>query len=332
MGIEIECEGARLQPVLTKYWNTEADGSLRGEYPHGCCEFVSNGPLPKGSIKTALTSLFNHQKDAEFKFSIRTSVHIHVNVGMLTSDQVFAMVYTYLLYENVLMRKCGDTRIGNRFCLRIEDADGALQTLCKLIGYSQGQLKISNPHDVIRYSSVNIESLWKYGSIEFRGMEGNSDVNRIHDWALTLLAIRDYALKLKDIRDVFNSYLNLGPEGLFDLVFPNGDGYKYPGWVDDVHHSFSITMELPYSYKEHEEVVENKRDDVVKVNLVKGLGVDQNIVDDAVLQANMIQNGLIINPIPDRPARLVGAPDFRVMRARPPKPIPPQAEFVFEDI
>ena len=73
VGIEIECEGANLQPVMGNGWRTEDDNSLRGEFPHSRCEWVFTKPLSLTDALASLEYLEDVQKKgkAKFNFSFR---------------------------------------------------------------------------------------------------------------------------------------------------------------------------------------------------------------------------------------------------------------------
>lgn len=258
VGIEIECEGDGLKAIEDYGWTSVADGSLRGTFPKQSCEWVLEKPVLMQDVKSYLQHLLDYQSKAKFKFSFRTSVHVHINVQQLTINQIVNMMYTYLLCETALMNKCGESRIGNRFCLRLEDAEGLSFQLASLIRNSENRFVFDNPGDSVRYAAMNISAIWKYGSLEFRGMEGNLDVDRITNWAQTLINIRTFACQFKNIQDVHDFFVKSSPKEFFNAAI--GDraiDYVYDGLEYDMRRNFSYTIDLPYAYKEPvEEVTE----------------------------------------------------------------------------
>jgi hypothetical protein len=62
--------------------------------------------------------------------------------------------------------------------------------------------------EVFRYSAVNVCSIPKYGSLEFRSMRSTKDFNVIKDWCAILLALRDVVCKgfknPKEVLDLYN--------------------------------------------------------------------------------------------------------------------------------
>lgn len=256
-GVEIECEGNDLFPINTRYWRTESDGSLRGQFPNQACEWVMKKPLSFDATVVALKHLLNAQKDAKFNFSIRTSVHVHVNVLDLTWDEYMCMVYLYMLLEEPMMRKCGNTRIANRFCLRVQDAEGILDTIEFLMNVGEGG--IFNVHgDQVRYAALNIAATCKYGSLEFRGMEGNLDIPRLTEWLTAINSIKEFAKEFGNVKSLFRYVEINGAEKLLDKVL--GKAFVYEGASNDIQMSHSLTRDIPYLYKEPVEIKANKAD------------------------------------------------------------------------
>src|SRR6267154_2651428 len=86
-GIEIEAEGKELHEALPRsYWLSEDDPSLRGRFPETRHEWKLAKPINIREVGAALDQLIGWQKDAQFKFSFRTSVHVHMNVSELTRN------------------------------------------------------------------------------------------------------------------------------------------------------------------------------------------------------------------------------------------------------
>lgn len=253
VGIEIECEGKKIQAVDTKFWQTEQDGSLRGRFPDEAAEFVLKKPIDIKNVPEALQELAEHQKNAKLDFGYRTSVHVHVNVQDLTNDELMNFIYTYLLLEEPLVNFCGRERKGNRFCLRVQDAEGLIFTLNEV--FKQGvpeAMRVSE--EAIRYSSLNIASLRKYGSIEFRAMRGNLDVDLITIWASSLVSIREFSKRFKEPKDVVRAFLDHDPkEFMKEALGEWYSYYTYPRMVKEIQRSYSLSIDLPFSFKSYKE-------------------------------------------------------------------------------
>lgn len=245
VGIEIEVEGEQLPTEVSKYWSVIPDGSLRGGL-----EYVYKQPKNVGMVEETLIELQNTfiKNKSKPKFSFRTSVHVHVNCLPLTYQQVLNYIYTYYLLEDILVDFCGESRKGNRFCLRLQDADGSLEYIEKLFSSTGGQRVFRRiPRDMIRYAALNIEALPKFGTLEFRSMRGTLDGNVIIPWVETLVNIREYAKGFENSRAIFDRLEEIGERQFFQEAI----GKHYPlldnGKVErSINLGRSLSVNLPF--------------------------------------------------------------------------------------
>lgn len=249
LGIEIEAEGKGMNEVDSKFWMSENDGSLRGHYPDSKAEFVLKKPIKLEQVVPALEELKENLPDAKFDFSYRTSVHVHLNVQELTFPQIINVIYTYFLLEEPMMTYCGKGRKANRFCLRLSDAEGLLETINQMIKEGEGSHHMAN--DNIRYSAINLAALNKYGSIEFRGMRGNMDVDVIHTWTRAIVAIKEYAIQFQSPQEIQKQLEAEGPRSFVSKVFGEelAATFNYPRILKDMAKSYSISLDIPYVFE-----------------------------------------------------------------------------------
>lgn len=261
LGIEIECEGAHLRVAdedNSKYWKTVNDGSLRGVYPDSCAEFVLRRPIKAKDAKAAIQELIAIQTDAKLAFSFRTSVHVHVNIQELTEVQLLNLVYTYLLLEEPLLNYCGKERKGNRFCLRLSDAEGSLEYITAWIAKSFDSLRLM-AEGTIRYSSINLAAVRKYGSVEFRGMRGTIDIGTLTNWCTALLRIRAFAMASKDPSFVYETFCNMGAIGFLNHVLGDvAPVYVYPQVEEGMSKSFSLSIDIPAIFNRYKDRFKEK--------------------------------------------------------------------------
>lgn len=215
VGIEIEVEANSLPSGEDVYplWNKEADASLRGESG----EFVLVKPLPIGELDNAFEVLDRAFKLRKTKVrpTFRAGIHVHVNVQDLTPTQLVTYMCSYFMLEEVLLRFCDQTRLGNHFCLRMSDASYSLDTMVNFI--TQEDIQSLNTED-LRYASLNVTSLFKYGSIEFRALESTLDFERIKIWAGVLTHLRDYAKTLNSPVDLLGQASAMGFEEFAPII------------------------------------------------------------------------------------------------------------------
>lgn len=200
VGIEIEVEGRNL-PNPEKYWRREQDGSLRGE----SAEYVLAKPMTLDGAQIALKSLALDYKKAGTKAddSVRAGVHVHVNVQALNIVELYNYMTLYLILEELLVKYCGPTRVGNLFCLRSCDADFLIDRIKWAVRNKRFRNLVD---DNLRYASMNVKALGNYGSLEFRAMRSTSDFALIHEWASMLVHLREMAKTFADPTDIINGF------------------------------------------------------------------------------------------------------------------------------
>lgn len=236
-GIEVEVEGVKLPVVDNNVWTTTHDGSLRGE----SAEYIFKKPLVFEKVELALNSLKNsfQKNGSQLNFSYRTSVHVHVNVQQFDRVQLGNLIYLYMLFEEPLIRFCGKSRVGNRFCLRIRDAEAFLPYVTH--AFIERELPVLDQNEV-RYLGMNLGALNKFGSVEFRSMRGTMDVDVLMKWVGMLNKMRTFALKEGMTPALIADYPNI-----FSAVFGDlGKDLEYPGMDMDMRASFSRTLEFPF--------------------------------------------------------------------------------------
>ena len=216
VGIEVEIEGGPWPEDPIPNWPTHPDHSLR----NNGIEFVIAKPLARGHVYKHLEVLREHLADAKLEFSYRTSVHVHINVQDFTVKQWVNFIAAFTILEELLVDVVGPKRAGNKFCLRIKDAEEPI----KLIrgGIQQQRLPDFLNGD-LKYASMNVLATVTHGTLEFRAMEGNLDTKFINDWVQLLLSIKDYARNVESPRAIMASMSGQGPAEWAEAVLPRGN-------------------------------------------------------------------------------------------------------------
>jgi hypothetical protein len=125
------------------------------------------------------------------------------------------------------MKHCGENREGNLFCLRARDAEFVLFRLLRSL--KERNLKYLKD-DMIRYSSLNYCSLFKYGSLEFRGMRGTGDLDAIYEWVEIIDELRTSSLKFDTPVDVVSTMSGDGEIAFLNRILPTkGHLFKFDG-------------------------------------------------------------------------------------------------------
>lgn len=236
VGLELEIEGTNLPHRIDdgKVWQVKPDGSLRGGL-----EYVFTAPLGSVNTKAALDQIqaAMEASGANLTYSYRTSTHVHVNVSNLEVEVVKAMVALFTLFEDEYINFCARTRKSNRFCLGVKDADGVVDNLRKFF------IEARVPDEGRgKYSAINLCTLARFGTLEFRTLEGTNDWNRVFTWVRALLALRKAA---KDI-ETLEAVVNASTEDLAKILFPTErlkTQFLKEGWEQRVNYNRSVAWD-----------------------------------------------------------------------------------------
>ena len=200
--IEVECENNLPESAPTG-WVKTGDGSLRG---YDTAEYVIKGPKLRDDAFKTLDLLGKKLKShgSIISDSVRAGIHIHIDVGELTIREMVCFAMCYYILEEQLTSYCGKGRSGNHFCLRAMDAESIVYELAR--GLSTGKLFTAIGHDHTRYSALNFNSLFKYGSLEFRAMRTTTDFDRVKTWVDILLTIKETSKMFKTPLDIVEQF------------------------------------------------------------------------------------------------------------------------------
>lgn len=192
IGVEIEIEGDNL-PHKATGWKVVEDGSLRGE----SAEYVLKNPVAIEDLNKMFKSLRKAFEEAESEIheSHRAGTHVHINVQDYTFVELYNFITVFILLEEGLLNLCPSSRRGNHFCLRTKDAGYSLDRLWKAAELAD--VNKLNTED-IRYSAMNITSVFRHGSVEFRFLQSTEDFDTIKDWCKLFYHLGEFAKTFSD--------------------------------------------------------------------------------------------------------------------------------------
>lgn len=262
IGVEIEVEGVGLR-LNVEGWASHDDGSLRGE----AVEYVLPTPLTLPTVKNRLNALSEALEGCDIADTGRAGVHIHINIQDMEEQHVFNFIVLYLIFEEVLIRYCGEDRIGNLFCLRMKDAEYLEELLIEAARRKDFAVLYT---DDIRYASINCKALVQYGSLEFRGMRSTIDSDVLVPWIEMLLALKEKAKCYHQASEIIVDLSRFSPEGLAkDIFTKHFDKLNYPDLTHDVMQCMRGCQMLA-----HESFKKKPKRDVVDGIEVRGAGLD----------------------------------------------------------
>ena len=224
VGIEIELEGKGFPRRMEDYWEYHTEGSLRAA--HGDqAEYALKEPIPRDRVRAALLLLNKTLKaeGATVVESQRTAVHVHLNMQGLPMKKVYAVIILYLIFEDLFAEYTDASRKGNVFCLRMKDAEKFVDMLSKAA--KDDEYTAFGDTGRYRYSAVNVCSLRKFNSLEFRALHGTTDVGTITKWTELLLALKD--ADYDNPQEIFRDFSALGPTRFTRKIF--GEKVEYFG-------------------------------------------------------------------------------------------------------
>ena len=204
VGLECEIEGIRAHNRAEAIgFHVTNDGSLR----NNGYEYISQPLIPETAIAAfrALHGTIDCRPD--IKFSNRTSIHVHANCMNLESATIRNIVLWYALYEELFFLMCDPDRRNNIHCVALTET-----YLPSLYHHTLGNL-VSRWH---KYTALNLKPLAKYGTIEFRHMQGHDDPELLRQWLSAITGLFDLGKSVKITQDTFTEdLLHMG----FDQIF-----------------------------------------------------------------------------------------------------------------
>ena len=247
VGIEIEVESKNpLPPIENDLWISKKEDSLR----FNGMEYITNRPIkvnPEkyGKIEQLISKL---EKYEIIQDSLRTSVHVHVNVSKLDLLHIYNAMCAYWLFENVLTRFCGEDREGNLFCLRLKDAEALAHYVIDGLNSKNGN-PFYNLTDRVRYAGMNTNALNKFGSLEFRTMRGTLRPKLIDEWSTELYNLVTNAGQFNHPAHMFDVYLLLSKHEFMAKFFSENFAAKLRkinGWEDMIDESAALVCTIAY--------------------------------------------------------------------------------------
>lgn len=231
-GVEIELEGISVSQAqslgLSRYWAAKADGSLR---PHdNSVELVFNQGFDLDQSHAALSLLDANLPD--YSTSIRTSIHVHLDVSSIDSSNFKALILNACLIDDGLFHYFGKSRKNWLYCRPI---DQHKLTLLKEVCESMERGSTTRARNLLReypkYSSINFKPLLALGTIEFRHFqvpERGSLYHTLYSITRILQSFWDFSYRGEELssRGFRFSYADYSPnmishiaKDLYDSVF-----------------------------------------------------------------------------------------------------------------
>jgi hypothetical protein len=208
-------------PSLDDHWLIVKDGSLRKG-----CEFIFDSPKKGQDIIDALFILdefFNVYRSGgdTVECSNRTSIHCHLDVRDLSSNELNNLLMLYVLFERVLFLYVDPSRLKNNYCRPVTDSSFKhtlidIKSRCLKHPLKDTLKAVQIKCD--KYSALNLLPLNTFGTVEFRHHQGTSNlIGEVLDWINIILSFK--LLSSRDILSVNELYSIMGYKHVLRTLF-----------------------------------------------------------------------------------------------------------------
>lgn len=196
MGVELELENVNgdLRRGVP-FWETHNDESLRNDG----LEFVFETPM-YGEAALAAVDAF-YAIAADYTGGARTSTHIHVDASKLTVGAMRAIIGLSYILEDALFSSVRAARKWCGYCMPLtEMAHSRLRAL--LLSKDTPTFTITGVKanaNAEKYYGLNISSLLKHGTLEYRYFPGAPTKDELLSWMDYVTELTAAGLRLEDI-------------------------------------------------------------------------------------------------------------------------------------
>ena len=199
--VEAEFKSTKNLPDFPAF-QAKRDGSLI----HNGLEFISRKPKGKNDLLKDLDDLLSSpgfKKD--YINTERTSTHVHINVQRWSKEELLTFLTIYYLVEGLLFNFTGKSRKSNLFCLPLYDAERSTMLFTDLIEDNYKSIIVD--FENYKYSALNIASIARLGTVEFRHMYGTNDFHKIKDWLTIVDTLVRSRFRFKNAQEVFDRFI-----------------------------------------------------------------------------------------------------------------------------
>lgn len=205
IGIEVEFEiprgSSHRELSNVRGWTKHNDGSLQ----YGV-EYVLTSPLSGDDLTRAIYSFFN----AGFELARNTTSSTHIHIDMTEKETTLSSLQTLLsivyVLEPAIFRIVDPSREWCGYTNPLESAD--VSVLASLMAGSRDRFSTGTGSMGSRYYGVNVQSLAKFGSLEFRYFPTATSSAELIDWVKLVQCIKLASLTLGESREVIETFFD----------------------------------------------------------------------------------------------------------------------------
>lgn len=169
-------------------WRVESDGSVTyGGRGGEAVSPVLSGPEGLAEIKLVVDAI----RAAGGSVDRRCGIHVHIDARDLTGEQIARLMTAYVDRQSAFDRMVSPSRVGGGYCRPMREAEK--------LQHVESLKANRTPHPYAeRYRTVNVTSLGRTGTVEFRQHQGSLNATKIGAWVKTLLALASSVVATAD--------------------------------------------------------------------------------------------------------------------------------------
>lgn len=209
VGLEVELERYE-NPADHKYWRCEHDGSLRD----GGIEFVLRQPLTGVDLDKSIKELYEEIITKKHVTNQRCSTHVHIDARDMTVPHLQAMVFVYSMVERMVYDNVAPEREDSFYCTPLYNSTKHR----RLFSTALDKLNFER---CPKYSGLNLRTLHRYGSLEFRMYEGITASKDLRKWVKMLMRLKSGTKQYENVplTEILKLYSERTAESIIYAVF-----------------------------------------------------------------------------------------------------------------
>jgi len=200
LGLEFEFEKVHNEEPLpvkeawTQLWRHKPDGSLHDAGR----EFVFDAPLFGADAILAIDKLLTVARAKKWVVNIRTGLHVHHDARDMTREELGRECTLYALLEKSIYNYVGNNREENVFCMPWFAAFLATTSVKYIMESDGANLRFASSRLADeKYAGLNLDTLARFGSIEWRHALASTESDDVLRWINVVLRFKEAAMRMK---------------------------------------------------------------------------------------------------------------------------------------
>ena len=197
----IDCVVEGYNHTTKNYWKVVSDCSLEGNETFELVSPILNGENGLAQIEKVCSVLTR----LGAKVNKSCGLHVHIDARDMDASKLKNVCKMWMKYESCFDSILPASRRENVYCKGIRNKFLTLDAAFEAIDSTNtagGLTTVMNKsgYSTSRYHKLNLESLGRHGTIEFRQHSGTVDAEKINNWVMLVGGFVESAISAKTIR------------------------------------------------------------------------------------------------------------------------------------